>query len=639
MLFVSQYAHFGGVNYLVMMRPPRTREPTKGTLADFHQLRKLFGYTRPYRLQLVIGIASVAVASGLTLIVPQFVRRFFDTFATRLSSPDFHLTQVVLLILLVFLVQAAFNFLRTYMIAQVGEGVVADLRRALYQHLMDLPLRFFETRRTGEITSRLTSDASVVQGAVSQSLAQLVNQSALLIGSVVLLFVTNWQLTLIMLLVIPVVAFGARVFGRKLRKISTEFQDRIAEANASAEEAIVGVRVVKSFTAERLEAERYGDIIRASYRIALKRAAFRAAFFSGIIFAMFSAISVVLWVGGRLVVSGSLTAGELVQFLLYTLIVAGAVGSLTGLYSQFQEALGASRRIFELLEEKSDLEPPAEPRTLERVTGRVDFEHVSFRYGKREEDGDARGKTTVLHQLNLTAQPGEVTALVGPSGAGKSTLVTLIPRFYDPTDGRITLDGNDLRDFDEQTLRAQIGIVPQETQLFSGTVRENIRYGRPSASDAEVEGAAKNANAHDFIRAFPDGYDTIVGERGIKLSGGQRQRVAIARALLKNPKILILDEATSSLDSESESLVQEALETLMQGRTVFVIAHRLSTVRGADQIIVLDEGRIVQRGTHEGLLADGGLYADLYHKQFRGELSSESSDEAADDVLPVGDAG
>ena len=364
--------------------------------------------------------------------------------------------------------QAAFNFLRTYMIAQVGEGVVADLRRNLYTHLMSLPLRFFETRRTGEITSRLTSDASVVQGAVSQALAQLVNQTALLIGSIVLLFVTNWQLTLLMLLVVPVVMFGARIFGRKLRAISTEFQDRIAEANASAEEAIVGVRVVKSFTAEGLESERYGTLINASYRIALKRAAFRAAFFSGILFAMFSAISVVLYVGGRLVTSGGLTPGQLVQFLLYTLFVAGAVGSLTGLYSQFQEALGASKRIFELLEEKSDLPAPASPRPLTSVRGLVRFEDVSFRYGAEGAEADSRGKRAVLHNIALTAQPGEITALVGPSGAGKSTLVSLIPRFYDPLAGRITLDGVDLRDLDELTLRAHIGIVPQETQLFRG---------------------------------------------------------------------------------------------------------------------------------------------------------------------------
>ena len=613
------------------MRPRfRPSPPDKGNLSDFQHLRKLFAYTRPYRLQLILGVAAVGVSSVLSLAVPQIVRRFFDTFIASLEGATFSLNRIVLVLLGLFLVQAAFNFLRTYMIAQVGEGVVADLRRALYRHLMGLSLRFFETRRTGEITSRLTSDASVVQGAVSGALAQLVNQVALLVGSVVLLFVTNWSLTLLRLAVVPVVMLGARAFGQRLRRLSTEFQDRVAAANASAEEAIVGVRVVKSFSAEGLEAERYGDLVTDSYRVALKRAAFRAAFFSGVILAMFSAVSAVLYVGGRLVVSGSLTPGELVQFLLYTLFVAGSVGALTGLYSQFQEALGASKRIFELLDEQSDLTPAHTPEPLTNVQGLVRFENVSFRYGGADEEtdvmteGDARAdrreRQIVLHDLTLVAEPGEVTALVGPSGAGKSTLISLVARFYDPTAGRVTLDGTDLRRFDERELRSHIGVVPQETQLFSGTVRENIRYGRPGAADAEVEAAARAANAHDFIAAFPDAYETVVGERGVKLSGGQRQRVAIARALLKDPRILILDEATSSLDSESESLVQEALETLMQGRTVFVIAHRLSTVRSADRILVLDGGRIVQAGSHDALLAQGGLYSELYYKQFQRDL-------------------
>jgi subfamily B ATP-binding cassette protein MsbA len=606
--------------------PSSTKQPPRATLlGDAAQLRRLFAFTRPYRKQLALGILGVVASSALTLVVPQIVRRFFDAFVASLEGSAANLNLIVVALMGLFLVQAGFNFLRTYMIAQVGEGVVADLRKALYRHLLGLSVRFFETRKVGEITSRLTSDAAVVQGAVSQALAQLVNQLALLVGSVVLLFVTNLQLTLLMLAVVPVVVLGARLFGSKLRRISTAFQDLIAEANAGAEEALVGVRVVKSFTAEELEAERYGERIGRAYQVALRRAAFRAAFFAGILFAMFSAIGVVLWMGGRLVVAGELSPGALVQFLLYTLFVAGAVGALTGLYSQFQEALGASRRIFELLDERSDLPAPQVPRPLVWVKGRVAFEGVSFRYGAPSSHGltpsptpsDRRGETVVLRDLSFVVQPGEVVALVGPSGAGKSTLVSLIPRFYDPTEGRITLDGTDLRAFDERSLRAQIGLVPQETQLFSGTVRDNIRYGRPTASDEEVEAAARSANAHDFIASFPDGYDTVVGERGVKLSGGQRQRVAIARALLKGPRILVLDEATSSLDAESEALVQEALEVLMRGRTVFVIAHRLSTVRSADRIFVLDEGRIVQEGTHEVLLAQGGLYAELYRKQFR----------------------
>lgn len=585
----------------------KNREDSEGKL-ELSQLRRLFAFTQPYRTQLILGMVAVMIASGLSLVFPQFVGRFFDSFVQNIDA--LNLNRVVIILLGLFALQAVFNFFRTYLLALVGEGVVADLRTALYGHLIYLPVRFFETRKIGEITSRLTSDVAVVQGAVSQQLAQLVSQLMLLVGSVVLLFVTNLQLTLLMLAVVPVAVLGAAFFGRRLRRISTEFQDQVAAANASAEEALSGVRVVKSFTAEGLELSRYHEQIQDSYRFALRRAKLRAFFIAGIILAMFSAISVVLWVGGRLVIAGALSPGDLVTFLFYTVMVAGAVGSLTGLYSQFQEALGASRRIFDLLDEASDLPEAAEPRRLEHVRGNVRFEDVSFSYGDR---GDQR----VLRDITLEAKPGEIIALVGPSGAGKSTLITLIPRFYDPSKGRILLDGHDLRDVGLQDLRHHIGIVPQETQLFSGTIAENIRYGKLEASDNEVEGVASAANAHDFIRAFPAGYETIVGERGVKLSGGQRQRVAIARALLKDPRILILDEATSSLDSESEALVQAALEHLMQGRTTFVIAHRFSTVKNANRIMVLDDGRIVQQGTHDKLMTQGGLYRELYERQFR----------------------
>ena len=590
-------------------RAPR-HERSASKPADLQQFRRLLQFVRPYRWQLTLGILATAISSGLSLLVPQFFGRFFDAFIAGQSFS--RLNQVVLVLLGIFLVQAVFNFGRTYLISLVGEGVVADMRRALYRHLVSLPLRFFELRKTGELTSRLTSDVAVVQGAVSQALVQAVNQGVLLLGSVALLFVTNLRLTLLMLAVVPLVVLAAAFFGRQLRRISTLFQDKVAEANARAEEALVGIRVVKSFTAERLEAEHYGELVGASYRVALRRAVFRALFVAGIFLAMFSAVSLVLWYGGRLVVAGELSPGNLVTFLLYTFFVAGAVGAMTGLYSQFQEALGATQRIFDLLDEKSDVLEPASSKPLGSAKGHVRFEQVSFRYGDR-------GEAWVLEGIALEANPGEVTALVGPSGAGKSTLVSLIPRFYDPDEGVIRLDGHDLRELELQELRRHIGIVPQETQLFSGTIKENIRYGKPGSSDAEVVQAAKAANAHDFILGFPDGYATIVGERGVKLSGGQRQRVAIARALLKNPRILILDEATSSLDSESEALVQAALETLMQGRTTFVIAHRLSTIRNADRILVLSDGRIVQQGSHSELMRAPGLYRDLYETQFRQE--------------------
>ena len=380
-----------------------------------------------------------------------------------------------------------------------------------------------------------------------------------------------------------------------------------------AEEAITGIRVVKSFTAEKLETTRYDNEIKNSYQMALHRARVRAIFIPSIIMAMFTGISIVLWVGGHLVLAGDLPAGDLIAFLLLTVYVAGSIGTFAGLYSQFQESLGASKRIFELLDTQSSMLEVQDPQKIGILKGVVSFKNVSFRYGDR-------GKEFILKDISLRANAGEVIALVGPSGAGKSTLISLIPRFYDPVEGHIEIDGKDLQQLSLQELRSHIGIVPQETQLFSGTILENIGYGREGSSPQEVQEAATAANAHEFIKDFPDGYNTLVGERGVKLSGGQRQRVAIARALLKNPKILILDEATSSLDSESEALVQQALEVLMKGRTTFVIAHRLSTIRNAERIIVLNAGQIVQEGSHEDLLARGGLYKELYDKQFASAL-------------------
>ena len=577
---------------------------------DLKQLQRLYAYTRPYRTQLVVGILAVSIASVLGFAFPALAGRLFNTAFSSGSFGFENLNQIALLLIGITVLQAVFNYLRVYNLGLVGEGVVADLRKALYGHLLGLPVPFFEARKTGEITSRLTSDITTVQGAVSNALAQFINQSITLVGGVVYLFILNVRLSLVMLAIIPVVIVAAAYFGRRLRKISTEFQDRVADANATAEEAITGIRVVKSFTAEGLETSRYSSLVDDSYQIALRRARVRAFFVPTVIMAMFTGIGIVLWYGSRLVLSGSLPGGDLITFLLLTVFVAGSIGSFTGLYSQLQEALGASKRIFELLDTTSDLPETATPKALGEVRGEVRFDHVSFRYGDR-------GDEPVLFDITLAARPGEILALVGPSGAGKSTLVTLIPRFYDPQEGRILLDGTNIRELGLEDLRHHIGIVPQETQLFSGTVQENIRYGRPGASDAAVEDAAKAANAYEFISDFPDGFDTVVGERGVKLSGGQRQRVAIARALLKNPRILILDEATSSLDSESEALVQAALETLMVGRTTFVIAHRLSTIRNADRILVIDDGRVTQQGTHDELMRSGGTYRDLYERQFR----------------------
>ncbi|HKI58151.1 MAG TPA: ABC transporter transmembrane domain-containing protein [Trueperaceae bacterium] len=589
-------------------RPANAPDADSGKL-DLVQLRRLLGFARPYRVRLVVGIIAVGVASALGLAFPLLIRDLFNT-AFDPQAAHAGLNRIALTLFGLFVGQAGFNYVRTYNLGLVGEALVADMRKALFDHVIGLSVRFFETRKTGEITSRLTSDVGTVQNAVSQALAQFVNQLITLVGGVIVLLVLNLRLTLVMLAIVPAVVLAAAYFGRQLRRISTRFQDAVGEANASAEEAISGVRVVKSFTAEGYERRRYGVGIDASYRLALRRLRVRALFVPTVILAMSSGIGVVLWYGGRLVLSGALGGGDLIAFLLITVFVAGSIGSFTGLYSQLQEALGASRRIFELLDAVSDLPEPGDPVHLAAPRGEVRFEGVSFRYGDR-------GEALVLEGVDLVAEPGRVVALVGPSGAGKSTLVSLVARFYDPTAGHILLDGVDLRRLPTRELRAVIGSVPQETQLFSGSVAENIRYGRQGADDGAVVKAARAANADGFIRAFEGGYDTLVGERGVKLSGGQRQRVAIARALLKDPRILILDEATSSLDSESEALVQDALQRLMRGRTTFVIAHRLSTVLGADTVLVLDQGRIVQRGSHDALLAQGGLYRDLFERQFR----------------------
>ena len=552
----------------------------------------------------------MAVAGVLGLAFPLVVRRLLDAAFVPGAAPGSAraaLDSAVVLLVGLVLLQAAFNYLRTYCLGRTGEAVVADLRKAVFSHLIGLDVPFFERRKTGELVSRLTADVATVQSAVSQALAQVVNQGITLVGGLVLLFVLEPRLTLVMLAVVPPVVLAAAVFGRSLRLVSAVYQDRLAAASADAEEAVSGVRVVKAFGAEDLERQRYSRGIEDTFAAALRRVRLRSFFVPAVLLCAFAGMAVVLWYGGRLALAGQLSSGDLVAFLLLTMFVAGSLGTFTGLWAQLQEASGASQRVFEILETTADLPEDPSPAVLGDVRGSVALEGVSFSYPGRSEEA--------LSRVDLRAEPGTVVAVVGPSGAGKSTLLSLLLRFHDPTDGRITLDGVDVRRLRSADLRRHVGLVPQETLLFSGTVADNLRYARPSAGMDEVVQAARNADAHDFILALPEGYDTPVGERGVKLSGGQRQRIAIARALLKDPRVLLLDEATSSLDGESEAAVQAALQRLMVGRTTIVVAHRLSTVVNADRIVVLSRGRVVDSGTHDQLIKRVGLYRDLFASQ------------------------
>ncbi len=583
----------------------------------FGSYRRLLGFARPYWRLLALAGVILIVNSLLGLALPWIVQQLVDSTITQADFAALNRALAALLALAI--AQGLMGFAQTYLIGRVGERVVANLRKVLYEHLHMMPLRFFAATRVGELTSRLSNDVMTIQEAVTSTILHLASQALVLVGGVTIIWIMSWRLTLVILAVVPLVVLGIIALGRIVRRLSRQVQDNLAELTATAEEALVGVRIVKSFAREPYEVARYGDRVEQLYRTAMARVRVRAIVGPIIGFLAFMALAVVLWVGGRLVIAGQLTPGQLVAFLLYTYMVASPIGVFTGLYSQLQQAIGASGRVFELLDTPPEMRDAPDAQPLPRITGEVRFEHVSFDYG------DAAEARVVLQDIDLIAPAGQVVALVGPSGAGKTTLVNLIPRFYDPTAGRITIDGYDIRRVRLRSLREQIGIVPQETTLFSGTIRENIRYGRLDASDAEIEAAARAANAHDFIMALPHGYDTSVGERGIKLSGGQRQRIAIARALLKDPRILILDEATSSLDTESEQAVQEALERLMRDRTTFVIAHRLSTIMNADQIVVLVDGRIVEQGSHAELVArEGGVYRRMVALQFRWEEEAPS---------------
>ncbi len=586
---------------------------------------RLFRYIAPYRQRFFLGLACLAVVSAMGLCFPLLAGGLIDAALHPGGAvlPGFGLltlNQVALVLVATISLQAFAGFGSALSFSRVGQSALADLRAETYGRIIGLPMTFFAQRRVGELASRISADIAQIEGALIDALPQLCRHSVMLVGGITLIAFTSGKLTLVMLATLPLLIAAAVVFGRRLRKLARETQDRLADTGTIVEETLQGIASVKAFANEAFELGRYQTANAAVLSAAYRTARWRGGFVAFMLSALFGGIVIVLWFGARLLQSGQITAGELTRFVLYTTFIAGAMGHAAELFSQVQKTVGATQRVRELLREPTELTvdsaSAAKPATLTRLHGAVAFTGVSFRYPSRPE-------TVVLRDITLAAAPGEVIALVGPSGAGKSTLTALLLRFYDPENGRVLIDGRDARDYDLHGLRSQMALVPQDVLLFGGSVAENIRYGKPGASDAEIREAARLANAAEFIERFPEGYATIVGDRGIKLSGGQRQRVAIARAILKNPAILILDEATSSLDSESERLVQSALDVLMRGRTTFVVAHRLATIRGANRIAVIDDGRVVELGTHDELNAlPDGLYRRLSALQFHGHSAA-----------------
>jgi ATP-binding cassette, subfamily B, bacterial MsbA len=572
------------------------------------QIKKLYKYVAPYWKQMALAAISLTIWSLISLAMPYAARYLVDSVFVSYSSTE--LNRITLILIGLFLFQAIVGYGQNYLLHFLGQRVIADLRLSIQQHLLYLPLRFFKESRVGEIVSRVTNDVTTLQVILTETPIAMLRQVVTIVGGITLMAIMNWKLTLMIFAIVPPIIILAIFFGRKVERLSTLIQDRLATAISALEESISGIRIVKSFTRERYEEKRFKDRIEKTFDTTMDRTRMRAAFIPLVSLLGFAAVTGIMWIGGQFVLNKTLTPGELVAFLFYMVMVAVPLGEFAGVYTQVREAIGAASRIFEIMEAPSEPVQSEEAEPIPEINGEVHFHHVSFGY---ESD------SLVLEDINLTVYPSEVIALVGPSGVGKTTLVNLIPRFFDPTEGYIEIDGHRIADVTLKSLRSQIGLVPQETFLFGGTIAENIAYGNPEAPIADIIEAAKAAYAHGFIEGMPNEYETEVGERGVKLSAGQRQRIAIARALLKNPRILILDEATSALDTESEQMVQKALEVLMKNRTTFVIAHRLSTIKNADRILVLEEGKIVEQGSHETLMAKEGLYHRLWKLQFREE--------------------
>ncbi|MCF2601313.1 MAG: lipid A export permease/ATP-binding protein MsbA [Veillonellaceae bacterium] len=567
---------------------------------------RLLAYIKPYTRRLALAVVCIIMAAGANLYLPWIIKDMIDD--VLMSKDMVMLNLIAAGILVVMFTRGVFYYGQSYLVSYVGQRVIIDVRSVLFRKFQRMPLSYYDKQQTGTVMSYITNDVAVMQSAIVDNLIELVTEGSILIGSLAMMIYLDWKLSLLTLMTIPLVGFAMKIFGRKLKRSSTVIQERVAEITSLLQESISAIRVVKSFVRESYEIKRFEEQNWRNFQAAMKNVKLSSLLTPTVEFLAAIAVTFIVWFGGYEVVNEVITAGELVAFLTYAVNLANPVKRLSRVYAAIQKAMAAAERVFDImdLDEKITDVPGAKP--LPPIKGKVEFKDITFSYKEGQ---------PALQHISLKAEPGQMIALVGPSGSGKSTIANLIPRFYDVDSGVITIDDHDIRQVTADSLREQIGLVPQETMLFSTSVMENIRYGRLEATDEEVIEAAKAANAEEFIKELPEGYDTKLGERGLNLSGGQRQRLAIARAILKNPRVLILDEATSALDTESEKIVQDALDNLMVGRTSFVIAHRLSTIFNADQIFVVENGHLREHGTHEELLAAGGLYSNLYNIQFR----------------------